>query len=204
MRTTWLLALLALAIIAPVSAQKNWANAAEYELFERAGNERVPALQIKILLEWETANPNSDFQTDRLAFFVNAYQNAGRPVDAFARATQLFKLDPASITAAGMLATLAPAIDAPSPEQIEITEKAANYLLAEAAEIGRAATAVPQAAGDTAPPHASDPQIERVLAVLRQWRQESRRNQRIRTAAEVESEIRAVAEKALAWAKTPR
>jgi hypothetical protein len=199
MRNTCLLTVLAWALAAPASAQKRWANAAEYELFQRASNERDPALQIEILLEWETANPNSEFQPERLASFVNAYKNAGRPVDAFARATQLFKLDPASVTAAGMIASLAPVLDAPSPEQIKITEEAANHLLAQAAALGRAATAVPQAAAETA--QASDPETERVIAFLRQWRQESRRNKHIRTAEEVENEIRTVAEKALAWVK---
>ena len=203
MRNKCLLALLAFALAAPASAQKRWANAAEYELFERASNERDPALQIDLLLEWETANPNSEFQPERLAFFINAYKNAGRPVDAFARATQLFKLDPANITASGMIAALAPSLEAPSPDQIKITEEAASHLLAQAAELGRAATAVP-AAVEAAPPQASDPQNERVIAFLRQWRQESRRNKRIRTAAEVESEIRAVAEKALAWVREVR
>jgi hypothetical protein len=136
---------------------------------------------------------------ERLAFFINAYKNAGRPADAFARATQLFKLDSASITASGMIAALAPILDAPSPEQISITEEAANHLLGQAAELGRAATAVTQTPADTA--QASDPEIERVVAFLRQWRLESRSNKHIRTAVEVEGEIRAVAEKALACVK---
>jgi hypothetical protein len=195
-----------LALAAPASAQKNWANAAEYELFERASHEKDPALQIEVLLEWETAFPSSEFQSERLAFLINAYKNANLPVDAFARATQLFKLDPGSVTASGMIAALAPSLEAPSREQVKITEAAANVLLAQAAELGRAATAVAHATADTSPQMANDPQTQRVIDFLRQWRQESRRNKRMRTAAEVESEIRAVAEKALAWAKdaTPR
>ena len=82
-----LLAFVALALAAPVSAQKNWAKAAEYELYERATHETEPAVQVEILLEWETANPNSEYQAERLALLINAYKNAGRPVDAFARHT---------------------------------------------------------------------------------------------------------------------
>jgi hypothetical protein len=200
MRIRWLLALLALALAAPASAQKNWANAAEYELCERATHEKDPALQIGILLEWETAYPNSEFQAERLAFLINAYKNAGQTVHAFARATQLFKLDPA--TASGTIAALAPSIDAPTPEQIKITEDAANILLARAAELARGATTAPQAGADTAPQPPSDPETQRVIAFLRQWRQESRRGKHIPTAAEVESEITAVAEKALSWVKS--
>jgi hypothetical protein len=202
MRTTWLVAWLALALTAPVSAQKNWASAAEYELFERASHEKDPALQIEVLLEWETAFPSSEFQPERLALFVNAYKNVGRPVDAFTRATQLFKLDPGSVTASGMIAALAPSLEAPSREQIETTEEAATVLLSRAAELARAATGVAQVAADTPSQAANDPETLRVVALLHQWREKSRRSKRIRTAADVESEIRTVAEKALAWVKS--
>jgi hypothetical protein len=202
MQNKCLLALLALALAAPVSARKNWANAAEYDLHDRATHERDPALQIEILLEWETANPNSEYQAERLALLINAYKNAGRPAGAFARATQLFKLDPGSITAAGALADLALSLEAPSSEQIKTTEEAAILLLSRAAELGRAATTVLQPPADAAQPKPNDAESERVIAFLRQWRQESRRGQHSRTAAEVEREITAVAQKALAWVKS--
>jgi hypothetical protein len=202
MRKKWLLTFLALALAALVSAQRNWANAAEYDLHDRATHEKDPAVQIEVLLEWESANPNSEFKAERLALLINAYKNAGRPADAFARATQLFKLDPGSTTASGAIAALALSLVAPSPEQIKITEEAANLLLARAAELGRAATTVAQPLVDTAPQKANDPESERVIAFLRQWRQESQRGKHIRTAAEIESEITAVAEKALAWVKS--
>ncbi len=201
MRNNCLLALLALALAAPAAAQKNWANAAEYDLFDRASHEKDPAVQIEVLLEWETANPDSDYKLERLAMLANAYKNAGRPADAFSRASQLFKLDPGSVTAAGAIAAMALSLDTPTPEQIKITEKAANLLLARAAELGRAATAVAQPPADATPAKPADAESERVVAFLRQWRQASSRGKRIRTAAEVESEITAVAEKALAWVK---
>src|SRR5258706_4863485 len=145
MRNRCLVISLALILAAPALAQKRWANAAEYELFERAGHEKDPAVQIEVLLEWETAFPSSEFQTERLSFLINAYKNADRPVDAFARATQLFKLNPGSVNASGMIAALAPSLEEPSRDQIKLTEEAANVLLAQAAEFSRAATAVAQA-----------------------------------------------------------
>ena len=202
MRDKWLFVLLAVALAAPASAQKSWANAAEYEHFERASHERDPARQIDLLLEWETAYPSSDYQPERLAFLINAYKNTGRPVDAFGRATELLKLEPGGLTGLSMIAALAPSLETPSPDQIKITEDAANRLLARAAEIGRMATAVTQAAGDTTPQAPNDSHAQRVVEPLRQWRQDSRRAKPIRTAADVESEIRTVAEKALAWAKS--
>ena len=197
-----LLVLLALTLALPASAQKRWANAAEYELFEHASHESNPALQINVLLEWETAYPNSEFQAERLSFLINAYKNTGRPADAFARAAQLVKLEPGSLTGLGMVAALAPSLETPSSDQIKITEDAANRLLGRAAEIGQMATAAAQAAGDTTPEAPGDAETQRVVELLRQWRQKSRRSKPFRTAAEVENEIRTVAQKALAWVKS--
>ena len=109
--------------------------------FDHVSHEKDPALQIEVLREWETSFPNSEYQPERLALFINAYKTTGRPVDAFARATQLLKLEPESLTGLGMIAALAPSLETPSPDQIKITEDAANRLLARAAEIGRVATA---------------------------------------------------------------
>src|SRR5579862_3417217 len=194
-----LLLFLALTLAVPAFAEKHWANAAEYEFQDRASHEKDPAVQIEVLLEWETANPDSDYKLERLAMLANAYKNAGRPADAFSCATQLLKLDPGNISASGMIASWALSLEAPTHEQIEITEQAANYLLSQAAELGRAATTVAQPPADTTPQKANDPESERVIAFLRQWRQASTRGKHIRTAAEVEREITAVAEKALAW-----
>jgi hypothetical protein len=193
-----LFALLVLALAAPASAQRRWAGAAEYELYQRAYNEVEPTRQIGVLLEWEADFPSSEFQRERMAMLILAYKNAGRPVDAFARATQLFKLDSTDINGSYMVATLAPSLKAPSPGQIRITEEAANNLLSRAPEIGRAATAVTQPAMETTSQEVSDPERERVVSLIRQWR----RGKRIRTAADVEGEIRRVAERALAWAKS--
>jgi hypothetical protein len=123
---------------------------------------------------------------------ASAYQGVGRTVEAFARATELFTLDSRDTAASLMIAALAIRLEAPSPDQIKITEEAANNLLS------HAATAAPQAAADNGLQTPTDPETERVAALLRDWR----RNTRIRTAADVDSEVRKVAEKALAWVKS--
>jgi hypothetical protein len=200
MRNKSLLVLLAVALAEPASTQKRWANAAEYELYRRAREEVEPTRQIQVLLEWEAVHPGSEFQRERIAMLIIAYKSAGRPADAFARATLLFKLDSKDIGGSYMVAALAPSLQAPSPDQIRITEEAANHFLSQAAEVGRVATAAVQPAADTGPQQGSDPETERVVELIR----EVRRGKRIRTAADVESELRGVAERALAWANSLR
>jgi hypothetical protein len=196
------LMLLLFVLSATASAQRRWANAAGYDLFQQAIREADPARKIEVLLEWEAAYPNSEYHMDGTAILMNAYKSAGRPAEAFARATQLFKLDSRDIGASSMIAALAPSLQAPSHAQITVTEEAANNLLSRAAEVGRTSTAPRQAATDTIPQEPADPETERVGALLREWRQDWRRTKHNPTAAEVESEIRKVAEKALAWAKS--
>jgi len=202
MRKRRQLMLLLFALTATVSAQRRWANAAEYELFQQAIREADPARKIEVLLEWEAAYPSSEYHKDGIVILMNAYKNAGQSAEAFARATQLFKLDSRDISATSMIAALAPSIQAPSPAQIKVTEEAANNLHSQAAEVGRTATAPRQVATDTTSQEPSNAEAERVSALLREWRRDRSRSKHSPAAAEVESEVRKVAEKALAWAKS--
>jgi len=185
-------------IAAPASSPKRWADAREYELGRRASEEQKADEQVRALLEWETAYPKSEFERERSASLVYAYKQAGRPAEAFARATQFSKLHPKEMAGSLMIAGLAPLLPSPSAGQIEITKEAASYLLVRASEAGRGGAAIAQAGKDNTPGYASDPETERVFAMIREWR----RGKHIRTAADVESEVRQVAEKALEWVKS--
>jgi len=193
-----LTALQVIVLAGPALAQKSWTDAAEFEFYARANSELEPARQIEILLRWEKAYPNSEFRKEGIALLIIAYENAGSTAEAFARATELFGLDPTNIQGPFKIATLAPTLESPSRDQMRITEEAANHLLSRAAEIGRAAARVAQTAPDTPPQQVFDPETERVAALIRQWR----RSKRVPSASDVEAEIKEVAERALAWARS--
>ena len=93
-------------------------------------------------------------------------------------------------------AALAPPLPKPSATQVQTTKDAATRLLAGAAEMGRAATATANTAREGAPPLPAEADTERVLALLREWLA----GKHIRTATDIEDEIRQIAESALAWA----
>ncbi|MBI3474039.1 MAG: hypothetical protein HY013_22005 [Candidatus Solibacter usitatus] len=201
MRHSFLLGMFALALAFPAPAQKRIADQREYELFQRATSEASPLERIASLLEWEAAYPNTGFQRERILMFAAAYKDAGQLVNAFNRATQLLKLDPANVTAMWVIASAAPALPAPTSEQIKTTEDAANHLLSRARDISRAAVPTP-VVPDAAPQRISDPETERLAELLREWRR-ARRIRDARGAAGMEQDLKAVAERALTWAKSP-
>lgn len=203
MRHTCWLVLLVWSLPLPIYAQRHYASAEEYEFSQEATQARDPAERIQLLRDWEAAYPSSDFRQERTLMLANAYQSAGRPLEAFTQAAQLLQLDPSGINGCYMVAFVAPSLSDPSADQVKLAEEAARTLLARAPAVSQALmTPV------VAPPHpesadattavVSDPETERVLALLREWR----RHKRVRTAADVESEFKAVAEKALSWAKS--
>jgi hypothetical protein len=193
---SWVIVVFAIGV-APTLAQKRIADQREYELYQQTGAEREPIRRLAILLEWEAAYPTTDFQRERLLWFAISYKESGQATNAFTRAMQLLKLDSKDIEGLYMIATIAPTLEAPSLDQVRATEDAANNILSRAHELARIATAKPQAVTEAATTQPVDPETERVVRLLREWR----RSKRIRTAADVESEFRTVAETALAWVR---
>ncbi len=197
MRDLCLLILIVIALAARGSAQKRVANDVEYQLIRRASQETEATRQVEVLLEWEAAFPASELQRDRIEMLITAYSRTGQPVNAFRRAAQLYKLDTRDIKALYLVATLALSLPAPSPDEIIITKDAATNLLARATEVGRMARAAERTGESHDPEQASDPEIQRTTALIRDWR----RSKSVPAAADVENEIRAVAERALSWAE---
>src|SRR5882762_6183090 len=126
--------------VAPTLAQKRIADQREYELYQQVSREREPIKRLAVLLEWETAYPNTDFQRERLVWLAVSYKESGQAANSFMRATQLLKLDPRDINALYMIATVAPTLEAPSPDQVRVTEDAANSILSQAHELAVLAT----------------------------------------------------------------
>lgn len=182
--------LLLFGFAAPLLAQRNWASREEYELCQQAAMEPQDLRRIDILLQWKAAYPNSEFAYERLELFALAYAGAGRHVEAFAHAKQMVQLQPEGLKGAYLVAVLAPALETPSREDVQATEAAAQKLLA------RPPSPTPANANAAQTDRAVEP--DQVVELIRKWR----RGKRIRTAADEDAEIKAVAGKALAWVRT--
>jgi hypothetical protein len=196
-RSLWLFAVLALALAIPGYAQKRWADGRESEYFAQAGAEKDPARLVQVLLNWEAAFPKSEFARERSIWIVVAYERTGQATKAFARASQAFRLQPTEIEESYAVAALAPLLPQSSSDLIKITREAANNLLARASEVADAAAAMARNVADSSADETSDPVIDRVIALMREWSS----GHDVRTAADVENEISRAAQTALAWAK---
>ncbi|MBN9662015.1 MAG: hypothetical protein J0H49_27710 [Acidobacteria bacterium] len=180
----------------PLTEPRRWINAREYELGRRASEQARPEDQIQALTNWEAAFPESDFDRERSMLFVEAYRRAGRWNDAFMRAAKRFMLPSSEVAESMMVVDLAMQLSNPTENQIAIIRKAARNLLDQAAGVGRSfAAAVPAEEGGPTQGKV-DPETQRLLNLIREWR----KGKHIRTAAEVEAEIRQRAEKVMEWA----
>lgn len=187
----------------PAIAQRHIADQRELNLFRQVSTEPDALKRLVTLQEWEVLYPNSDFRRERMLYFSAAYKESGQVANALQIATQMLNLDPRDIKALMMIVKIGPTLEAPSLDQVKAVEDAALNILYLAPELAQAATAprIPkQGVADATAIQANDPEMERTIQMIREWR----RNWPIKTAADVESEFRAIAETALAWARKPR
>jgi hypothetical protein len=129
----------AMAICAAVSVsaatRKNWIDRPEYETFTRAMQETDCARKVGTLLDWERLYPTTDFLFERNLMLAEAYECARDTNNAFARATKSVALDANNRKAMIVIVRLGPTLKTPSPDQIEITRRAAESLLVKRAEL---------------------------------------------------------------------
>jgi hypothetical protein len=198
MRKACLTMIFAFALGCPVLAQVRSVSSEEFEFFQRVNQERQPARQISVLLEWEAAFPNSGWQRERMLFLVTAYKDAGQLVNSFTSATRLLELDPRDLTAWYSLVTIAPLLENPSSDQIRVTEEAANNLLS-SSRIAPPVTDAGTQVADRKPEETSDPEVKRVDAFLREIRSRNHIEP-----VDVERKLRRAAESALVWARNQK
>jgi hypothetical protein len=123
------LAVVALALSLSTSAQKSWADGAEYDLHRSIASTPDPVRQIALIYEWQARYPQTGFEQERLQLLAYANKRAGKPEEAFATALQLLSLDRHSADSLMLVAKLGPTLPNPSQQEIAIVTDAANKLL---------------------------------------------------------------------------
>jgi hypothetical protein len=123
------LAVVALALSLSTSAQKSWADGAEYDLHRSIASTPDPVRQIALIYEWQARYPQTGFEQERLQLLAYANKRAGKPEEAFATALQLLRIDSHSADSLMLVAKLGPTLPNPTQQEIGIITDAANKLL---------------------------------------------------------------------------
>jgi hypothetical protein len=169
----------------------HWANANEYHLGSRALMEPDAAQQLVLLREWEAQYPNTEMERERRMAFAISFQKAGNFNEAFARASELLKLDGNDPRSLMLVISLGPKLTAPSASQINLVKASALKL--------RSVKLTPpdQVGSDAAPPPSpADPDSQQVLEFIRE-----RRRGHTAINANADGVKNRLIEAALTWAK---
>jgi tetratricopeptide (TPR) repeat protein len=112
------------------TAQKNWKDRAEFDLYDAITKEQQPAKRLELLNQWKEKYPSSEFSDTRLQVYVVTYQQLGKPAETIATANELLAKDPNNVTALNAILTAVFTIPPPpSADQLASAEKAANQVL---------------------------------------------------------------------------
>jgi tetratricopeptide (TPR) repeat protein len=113
--------------------QKKVKDQGEYDLYNAALKDIQTQNWNKAVTDldaWKQKYPDSDFKSERLAYYVTAYQGLQQWPKVIATSKQILATDPKDITSLYWLTFLTPMLNDNSAPVLETGEKAANGLLA--------------------------------------------------------------------------
>jgi tetratricopeptide (TPR) repeat protein len=121
------------AAAAAQAPQKNWKDAAEYDMYSAVVKETDPKKKIALLNAWNDKYPTTDYKLERLQLYLNAYQQAGDLHKLVETLNEMLTLNPKDVVAMGaiMYYVMLPAYEAqPAAGTLATAEKVANSALA--------------------------------------------------------------------------
>lgn len=110
---------------------KNWKDRAEYDLYMSISQATDPAKRLELLNQWQDKYPQTDYNKERLQFFVPTAAQAGQPAKTLDYAGQMLKIDPKDTTSLYYTALFGPAVYGvkATPDQLSRVHSAAQGLL---------------------------------------------------------------------------
>jgi len=112
------------------AGQPQWKDRAEYDLFDSIQKEQDPKKKIALLNQWKEKYPGSEFKKVRAGLLVQSYQQTGDVPNLVAASRELIDSDPKDVSTLAAVIALAMQMNNSSPELLDLTEKAANGLVA--------------------------------------------------------------------------
>src|SRR5579872_3303378 len=88
---------------AQAAPQKNWKDAAEYDMYSAVVKETDPKKKIALLNAWKDKYATTDYKLERLQLYLNAYQQAGDLHKLVDTLNEMLELNPKDTLAMGAI-----------------------------------------------------------------------------------------------------
>ncbi len=116
------------------TGQKNWADRAEYDLYDAITKDTNPQSRLEKLNQWKEKYPNTQFIDLRQAAYLTTYAAMNKIPEALNAAKEILARDPKDFAALYYTALLTPQLVplniTPTADQLSAAESAANAILA--------------------------------------------------------------------------
>jgi len=114
---------------APAAKKPQYKDQQEYTLYDSVTKETDPNKKLALLNTWKTKYPDSDFKLQRLAIYLQTYQQLGKPDKMVETAKEILAIDPKDLQALYWITFLTPTLGNTSADALDTAEKAAHGLL---------------------------------------------------------------------------
>lgn len=123
------LLLMVAAVAIPNPQEKQYKDRAEYDLITKVYGEQNPASKIVLLDEWKEKYPETDYNLERLQFYLDSYQKTSKTAEAVDVAKELLAVVPGNFAANYAITLFTPYLGRADDGTIGDGIKAANELL---------------------------------------------------------------------------
>lgn len=120
-----------LSIVLPLLAAPatNWTDRKEYDLVLTIRSETTPQKRLDLLDSWSKNYPKTELREARLELYLETYESLGDPAHMFETSKQILADHPSSPVGLYWCTVLLPQLTNPSPENIDVGDKAARKLI---------------------------------------------------------------------------
>ena len=127
---TFCLLLMVAAVAVPnPQAKKEYKDRAEYDIISKVYAEANPGSKLALLDEWKKSYPETDFDLERIRFYLDSYQKTSKHAEAVGAAKELLAKVPGDFSANYAITLFSPYLGRADEEIIADGTKAATELL---------------------------------------------------------------------------
>src|SRR5579884_354680 len=116
-------------VLAAQDKKPEWKDRAEYDLYDAAQKDTNPTTRLATLNKWKQQYPQSDFADGRQDMILTTYQQLNQQRQVIDTAQEILKAKPNNFHALLAIIAAVQAMKPPTPADLDLLEKTANYVL---------------------------------------------------------------------------